>query len=121
MYLAPCGDNKDQIKYMHKKATAWATSIIVGGVQQNKAWKALISTIPQTMKYSLSYMILNEKECQHIMQPIVKFGLTKAGISSTLHTEVRYGPCSLRFIGLFERFVIQGTGIIAFLIEHYWK
>ena len=54
------------------------------------------------------------------MQHIVKFGLTKAGISSTLHTAVRYGPWSLGGVGLFDPFMIQGTDIIAFLIEHYW-
>ena len=27
MYLAPDGNNKDQVKYMHEKATAWEISI----------------------------------------------------------------------------------------------
>ena len=44
------------------------------------------------MKYPIPAMTLNEKECKHIMQPIVKFGLAKAGIRSTLHTAVIYGP-----------------------------
>ena len=55
------------------------------------------------------------------MKPIVKFGLTKTGISSNLHTEVRYGPQSLGGIILFEPFAIQGSGRIAFLIDNYWK
>ena len=55
------------------------------------------------------------------MQPIVKFGLTKAGISSILRTAVRYGPSSLGGIGIFDQSVIQGTGILAFLIKHYRK
>ena len=55
------------------------------------------------------------------MQPIVKFGLTKSGISSNLHTLVRYGPCSIGDIGLFDPFVIQGAGQIAFFFKHYWK
>ena len=46
MYPVLDRNNKDQDKYMHKKATTWATSIVVGGVQQNKAWKALNSIIP---------------------------------------------------------------------------
>ena len=61
MYLALYGNNKDQVKCMHKKATTWATSIIVGGVQQNESWKSLNSTIPQTMKYPLSAMTINKK------------------------------------------------------------
>ena len=62
MYPAPDGNNKDQVKYMHKKATAWATSIRVGGFQQKLSWKALNSIILQTTKYPLSVMTLNEKE-----------------------------------------------------------
>ena len=53
MYLAPDGNNKDQVKYLHKKATAWETSIIVRGVQHNEAWKALNSTIPPHHKIPL--------------------------------------------------------------------
>ena len=61
-------------------------------------------------------MIVNKKECKHIIQPIVKFGLIKAGIISTFNTEVRYVPQSLGGIRLFDPFVIQGAGEIAFLI-----
>ena len=50
-----------------------------------------------------------------------KFGPTKAGISSTLHTAVRYRPRSLGGIRLFDPFVIQVSGRISFLIEYYWK
>ena len=95
MYLAPDCNNKNQVKYMHKKATAWSTSIRAGGVQHNEAWEALNSTISQAMKYPLPPMMLNEKKCKHTMQPNVKFGTTKASISSTLHTVVIYGPRSL--------------------------
>ena len=54
------------------------------------------------------------------MQTIVKFGLTKAGIISTLHTAVKYGRCSIGGFGIFYPFVIQGTGRIDILIKHYW-
>ena len=41
MYLAPGGNNKDQVKYMHKNSTAWETSIRAWGVQQIKICKYL--------------------------------------------------------------------------------
>ena len=66
-------------------------------------------------------MTLNEKECKHIMRPILKFGLTKAGISSTLHIEFIHGPLSLEVIGLFDPFTTQGAFQIAFLIFFFWK
>ena len=121
MYLATDGNNKYQVKYMHKKAIPWETSVRLGGIQQNKAWKALNSTILHTMKYSLSAITLNEKECKHIMQHIINFWLTKDGISSSLHTVFRYGPRSLEGIVLFDPFVIQVTGWVALLIKNYWK
>ena len=52
---------------------------------------------------------------------IIKFGLTKVGISSTLHAAVRYVPQSLLGIRIFYPFVIQGSGLIAFLVNNYWK
>ena len=119
IYLAPDGNNKDYVRYMHKKATTWAASIWSWCMQQNESWKALNSTIPQTIKYPLSSITLNDKYCKHIMQPIVKFGLTKVGTSSTLHTAIIYGPCSLGSIGIFDPFVIQVTGRIGFLVKHY--
>ena len=55
------------------------------------------------------------------MQTIVNFGLAKAGMRSTLHTAVRYGPQSLRGIRIFDPLVIQGASLIAFLTKHYRK
>ena len=55
VYLAQDGNNNNQVKYMHKKATAWATSIRAGGVEQNKAWRAFNSTILKTIKMPLTY------------------------------------------------------------------
>ena len=66
-------------------------------------------------------MTLNKEERKPTMQPIVKCGLTKAGIISTFHTAVRYGPRSLGSIGIFDPLVVQGSGQIAFLVEHFWK
>ena len=57
------------------------------------------------MKYPLVSMTLNDKECKHVMQPIVNFGLTKAGISSTLYTVVKFGPRSLGGIIIFDPLV----------------
>ena len=60
MYPVPDGNNKVQVKYMHKKVTAWATTIRVWGVLKNEAWKNLNSKIPQTMKYPVSAIKLND-------------------------------------------------------------
>ena len=66
-------------------------------------------------------MTLNKEECKHIMWPILKFGLNKDGISSTLHTVVRYGSRYIGGIVLFDPSVIQAVGRIDFLIKHYYK
>ena len=63
-------------------------------------------------------MNLNKEECKHIIRPILKFGLAKSSIISTLHTAVRYGPWYLGGIENFNPFVIQWLGQTAFLVEH---
>ena len=70
------------------------------------------------MKYPLLVMMLKKKECKHIMQTIVKFGLTKAGISSNLRKNVRYGPPCIVIIILLGPSLIQGAGQIYFLVKH---
>ena len=55
------------------------------------------------------------------MQPIIKFGLTRSGISIILHTVVIYGPLSLGVIGMFDPIVSQGAVQISFLIKHCYK
>ena len=35
LYLTPDGNNNYQVKYTHKKANTWVTSIRVGGIQLN--------------------------------------------------------------------------------------
>ena len=47
MYLSLDVNNKYQVKHMHKKATAWETSIRAGGVQKNEDRKALNSATPK--------------------------------------------------------------------------
>ena len=64
-------------------------------------------------------MTLNDKECKYIIKPIVKSGITNAGICSTLHTAVRYGTIYLGGIEQFYFFIIQEARRIAFLIKHY--
>ena len=66
-------------------------------------------------------MTINKEECKHIIPPIVKFGITKDGISSNLHTSVRYFPRYLWCIKFFDPLMIQGAEQIAFLIEQYLK
>ena len=60
IYLTSDGNNKEQVKYMHKKSTTWETSIRAGSVQHKKSWKTLNYNIPQTMKYPLPAMKINE-------------------------------------------------------------
>ena len=49
MYLARDGNKKYQVKYMHKKATAWETSRRVGGVKKYEARKALNQQPPKQL------------------------------------------------------------------------
>ena len=92
MYSAPYGNNRDQVKYTRTKSLTWATSIWAGGIQNYEALHSLEYTIPQTLKYNLIETTLLRKECQETTAIIVEYSLPQDGLSSTIHTAVRYGP-----------------------------
>ena len=40
MYLAPDGNNCDQVKYTRTKALTWSTSLRADGIQKDDVWHA---------------------------------------------------------------------------------
>ena len=74
------------------KALTWATYILAGEIQKYEEWHSLKLNIPQTLKYNLTETTVLHKECQDITATIVKYSLPRSGLSSTIHTAVRYGP-----------------------------
>ena len=116
--LAPDGNNKDAVAYLRKKAETWASYIQTGHINRTDAWQALDSTIIKTIQYPIPALCLTQKECNHIMDPIIKASLPKSSIARTYPHKVLYGPKEEGGLDQTNLYIKQGTTKIALLTEH---
>lgn len=86
VYMAPDRNNTDMAPdrnnadHVNKK---WVDNMKDCLANPEEVCTALHRTIPFTIGYSLPTVTLTQKECQHIMAPINKVGLSRASILST--------------------------------------
>jgi hypothetical protein len=118
--MSPNGDNGDHIKALRKKAQTWADNIRTMSRNVEEVWTAMHTTIPYSLCYSLPAVTLTQKECKYIMAPIHKDGLPRAGISSTIPSEIRNGPLDDGGLGVMDLFYHQGTSQVASLVSNMW-
>jgi hypothetical protein len=109
VYLAPDGNNKQQVQYLRDKAQHWADSITSHYTNREEVWTALHRTIPFAMSYSLPASTLSEEECKFIMAPIHKIGLPKTGITATIPAAIRSGPIRRGGLGLLNAYNHMGA------------
>ena len=116
--LAPDGNSKDAVSYLRKKANTWAAYIQTGHINRTDAWQALDSTIIKTIQHPIPALCLTKKECNHIMDPIIKASLPKSSIARTYPHKVLYGPKEEGGLDQTNLYTKQGTTKIALLAEH---
>jgi hypothetical protein len=93
MRLAPDGNNKAEIEYLHSIAEKWSADIHAAGhLQCHKAWYALTATIMHTLEYPLLALTLMARDCTHIMAPILFSGLLVLGICRNFPRDITYAP-----------------------------
>ena len=116
--LAPDGNNKAAVKELREKAVHWRNLIKTGHIDNRDAWLALQTTIYKTLQYPLPALTLTEKECNHVMAPMLMGGLSSSGINRNIPREILYGPKNEGGLGLWNLYDFQGLSQIAFLVEH---
>ena len=88
------GNNKEQIRQMKLKATAFADQIRSSTLSHSESWHALKTTIMKTMEYPMEAINLTKKQWDSIMTPILRCALPKSGISRTFPRTILYSPLS---------------------------
>jgi hypothetical protein len=121
VHLAPDGNPTDHLKYLRRKAETWASHMKHSRSNQEETWTALHRTIPFAMCYSLQATTLSNAECRHVMAPIYKTGLPRAGIAATIPTVVRVGPISAGGLGLIDPYIHMGVSQVETLITNLWR
>ena len=121
VYLAPDGNNKDQIKHLRKTTSRWASCIRTGHASAREAWVAINTTITKTVQYCLPATTLTQKDCDFIMAPIFGKAFPKAGLPGNLPKAVRYGTIDSGGVGIQDPFLLQGSHRVSYLVHHLWK
>ena len=116
--LAPDGGVTNAVETLRKKADTWAAYIRTGHISWDDAWQALETTILKTLRYPLPALCLTEKQCNHIMDPVLKASLPKSSIARTYPHKVLYGPKEEGGLNNENLYLYQGTSKIATLTEH---
>ena len=98
VYLAPDGNNEEQIKQMKKKTTKLGEMVRTGHVDRAEAWTALNAVAMKSIEYSLPALTLSEQECTQIMWPLLKAYLPKAGINRNFPRDVLYANADLHWL-----------------------
>lgn len=116
--LAPDGGNSNAVTHLRKKADQWAVYICTGHINQKDAWTALDSTILKTLRYPLPALTLSQKQCKHIMAPVLQACLPKTAIARNYPHDVVYGPKEEGGLNKENLYIAQGTSKISLLSEH---
>ena len=121
VYLAPDGNNKEQIKQMKKKTTRLGEMVRTGHIDRKESWTALNAVAMKSIEYSLPALTLSEQECTQIMWPLLKAYLPKAGINRNFPRDILYGNADLHGLGLKNIYLVQGISHICNIVAHLWN
>jgi hypothetical protein len=116
--LAPDGNTVQQEKKMYDAASQWADSLRTGKISKTEAWLALQSTIMKTLTYPLPALNLTQSQCDHIMQPILKYVLPAMGVCRNFPRTMVYAPKKYMGIGIRHPYTTQETARIMDIINH---
>ena len=121
VYLAPDGNNDQQVIKMKEKAHKMAEYVRVGHINKGEAWTALTTMAMKSLEYPLPALTLSESECKEIMWILLNSFLPKAGINRNIKRDVLYGPIAYQGLGLKDMYLTQGIAHVCDIVEHSWK
>ena len=97
-FLAPDGNNVDQLKKMTKDTKKWAAQMKRGFMSKFLADLSVRTRIMKSLEYPTAAITLTENECRKIMTIILNAALPKMGINRRAGHAYLYGPS--RYQGL---------------------
>ena len=97
-YLAPDGNNVEQLNKMTQDTKQWAAQMKRGFMSKFSADLSVRTRIMKSLEYPTAAITLNETECKTIMKIILNAALPKMGINRRAGHAYLYGPS--RYQGL---------------------
>jgi predicted lipid carrier protein YhbT len=118
VHLAPDGNNNDAKRFLRHKAEEWSEYINAGHLNRQDAWLATESTILKSLLYPLALLTLMEKECNHIIAPVLESGLRSSSICKNFPRAVAYGPRNEGGLQLPNLYVQHGLARISLIVDN---
>jgi hypothetical protein len=84
IHLAPDGSWNEEFKYLLAHAEKWADNIRSAHLPQHLVRQSMLTTIMKTLEYPLAVTCFSKKQCDKLLQPILKAGLSGSGVMNTM-------------------------------------
>jgi hypothetical protein len=117
IHIAMDGNWKDEIEYLHAKATKFQALIRAGFLTRNKAWYSINATIMKTLEYPMIATSISHADWEFIMKPILKAGLPASGFARTIPRKIVYGPEQYLALGIKHPYILQGLYHLCVCLE----
>jgi hypothetical protein len=107
--LAADGNCKAELKFLLSRVNQWADQIRTGCLPRGLVWQSLTTTIMKSIQYPLPATTFSLAECQAIMRPLLKVGLSASGVMSSMARAIVFGPLRYQGIAIPDLYVFQGV------------
>ena len=121
VYLAPDGNQRQQLQVLQTKAKTWATLIRQSPLDDAAVWTAMNQTIIKGIEYPLAATTLTEPQLESAMTSIRQTALPRSGITRKLPLSVLYGPVELQGLGVSNPYYFQYCRHIQDLVDQTWR
>jgi hypothetical protein len=98
---------KDELRYLKGKITKFCDSIRTKRIKPSEAWYCLNTTIMKTIEYPLMATLINKKDMEKLMSPLLTTTLRMARVQSRLPRKLAYGTYEARGLGIQDPYVTQ--------------
>ena len=72
----------------------------------------------KTLEYPMTATTINETDWEHIMVPLLKVGLPRAGMSQKFPHDILFGPTTVQGFGVFHPWYHQQLMHLSTILEH---
>ena len=114
----PDGNYVDAVAYLRNKSDEWADKVRIGHLLKKEAWLCMNITIIRSLVWPLPALCISEKDCKHILTPVLLSGLPASGICCTIHRNIVHGPTNEHGLDISNLHVYQGSQHIQYYVNH---
>ena len=121
VYLAPDGNQKDQVATLQNKAETWAKRMRASCLNTEEIWIALHTTITKGLEYPLVATTIPHDKMRKIMAPVLAVALPLSGFTRKFPHAVLYGPVDYQGLGVTSLYDYQYCRHVQDIVDQNWR